>query len=185
MTVLFMVYCLAATAVLQAEPVAPAAQPRTGRSVPGGPKGSGRTGDAQTSAAKAQLENRLAPPADPDGVVPAPGGSPDRVIVYYIHGGPRCPSCVKIEKYTESALRSAFAEEAASGRIVWQPVNADVRGNEHFMKDYQLFTKSVVVVEVKNGKQTRWKNLPKVWELLGNQQDFEKHIVSEVGSYLR
>jgi hypothetical protein len=184
MAVVFALFCFTVAPALRAEQEAPSAKADARGGILARITGKDRQTTGSKPGAKPQVGQTLKPPADPDGVVPAPEGEPDRIIVYYIHGGPRCPSCRKIESFTANALSTALAEPVGTGKIVWQPVNADVRGNEHFMKDYQLFTKSVVVVEVKDGKQTRWKNLAKVWELLGNQQDFEKYIVSEVRAYL-
>lgn len=57
------------------------------------------------------------------------------------------------------------------------------QGNEHFIKDYELYTKSVVIVDTRNGKQIRWKNLEKVWELLYSKDAFIKYIEDELRSY--
>ena len=66
-----------------------------------------------------------------------------------------------------------------------QPVNVEVKGNEHFVKDYELYTKSVVLSETKNGKEVRWKNLDKVWTLLGDEAAFKKYVRDEVSAYLK
>ena len=42
-----------------------------------------------------------------------------------------------------------------------------------------------MVVDIKEGKQARWKNLEKVWELLGNKQAFFRYIQDEVKLYLQ
>ncbi|MBK6403606.1 MAG: hypothetical protein IPF66_00370 [Holophagales bacterium] len=52
------------------------------------------------------------------------------------------------------------------------------------MKDYRLYTKSVVVSEVKDGKEVRWKNLDQVWQLLGSPDAFQEYVEREVRSYL-
>ena len=40
-----------------------------------------------------------------------------------------------------------------------------------------------VQLEVK-GKEVRWKNLPKVWELLGNEGKFRKYLKGEMISFM-
>jgi len=102
-----------------------------------------------------------------------------KVIVYYFHGNKRCPSCRKIEAYTKEAVQSID-----NNRLELRIVNIDEPDNKHFVKDYGLFTKSVVISSVKNGKQEKWKNLDKIWTLLGNEAAFEDYIKKEVKSYL-
>jgi hypothetical protein len=109
----------------------------------------------------------------------------DRIVrVYYFHTTFRCPTCRKIEEYTKSAIISAFATEIKSGTIAWKALNVEEPQNRHFMDDYKLFTKSVVVVDEQKGKQVRWKVLDKTWELVHDQSAFTNYIRSEVKRYL-
>lgn len=110
--------------------------------------------------------------------------SEHRVVVYYFHGNVRCASCRKIEAYTKEAIDSGFAESQKSGLLEWRLVNTDSSQNEHFLKDYQLYTRSVVISDLHKGKETRWKNLEKVWELLGDQSKFHAYVQSEVQPFL-
>lgn len=107
------------------------------------------------------------------------------LVAYYFHGNFRCVSCRKIEEWTGKAVSEGFAKEIKSGRVQWRPVNVEVKGNEHFVKDYKLYTKSVVLSETKNGKEARWKNLDKVWTLLGDEAAFKKYVRDEVSAYLK
>lgn len=107
-----------------------------------------------------------------------------QVIAYYFHTTARCASCRQIKAYSHAAIEAAFPEELADGRLVWRMVNVDEEGNEHFMEDYELFTKSLVLVEQVQGKQVRWKNLPKIWELLQNKERFFAYVQGEVRAYL-
>jgi hypothetical protein len=64
-------------------------------------------------------------------------------------------------------------------------VNVQLPENRHFINDYQLFTKSLVIVRIQNGYRVEWKNLEKVWELAGDKQAFLTYVQDEVGKYLR
>lgn len=107
-----------------------------------------------------------------------------RVVVYYFHTTSRCGPCAIIEKNTASALKSVFEEELMSGRLLYQPVNIDGRENRHFVEDYRLFTKSVVLSLVKDGKEVRFKNLDKIWLNLRNRQKFDTYIQEEAAIFL-
>lgn len=102
-----------------------------------------------------------------------------QVIAYYFHGTRRCVTCQTIEAYTEESLRSEFSGELESGKLVWRPVNVDTPDNEHFVQDYKLSTRSVVLVEMLGGKQKQWKNLPRVWELVRDKSVFIAYIQEE------
>jgi hypothetical protein len=117
-------------------------------------------------------------------VVPDTAAAPHRVIACYFHTTKRCASCMKIEAYSQEAIEGAFADEIKNGRVVWRVVNVEEKGNEHFVKDYQLFTKSVVLIDEREGRQEAWKNLPKVWELLNDKNAFVSYVREETRAYL-
>jgi hypothetical protein len=140
------------------------------------------------SAALAQYATAATPaPPAPAATSPAVADTttlPHRVIAYYLHTTYRCPSCRKIEAFTKEAIEAGFANELKDGRLVFRVVNVEEKGNEHFIKDYQIFTKSVVLVDEHTGKQAAWKNLSKVWELLGDKEGFLRYIREETRAYL-
>ena len=131
---------------------------------------------AETSAPK--------PPADSTRVAPDTTASPHRVIAYYFHTTKRCVSCRKIEAYSQEAIETGFPEDLKSGRLVWRVVNIEEKGNEHFVKDYQLYTKSLILVDERDGKQAAWKNLPKVWEYLNDKAKFVHYVQEETRAFL-
>ncbi len=110
--------------------------------------------------------------------------SPPKVIAYYLHTTFRCTSCRKIEQYTESALKAYFEKEIESGDLAYEVVNIEDKGNKHFVQDYKLYTKAVVLSLVKDGKEVKFKNLEEVWQLLRNEDKFHKYIKEETQSFL-
>ena len=107
-----------------------------------------------------------------------------QVIAYYFHTTYRCPTCLKIEEYTKQAIKEGFPAQLKDGSLVWKTLNVEEKGNEHFIKDYQLFSKAVVVVDMKDGRQVQWKNLKDIWQLVGKKDTFTRYIKDEVQSYL-
>jgi hypothetical protein len=106
------------------------------------------------------------------------------VRVYYFYTTQRCASCKKIEALSEEAVREGFARELGAGALEWKSLNLDDAANRHFVEDYQLYTKSLVVVDLRNGKEVRWKNLPRIWELLRDDVAFRQYVKREVHEYL-
>jgi hypothetical protein len=111
----------------------------------------------------------------------AAAGKTAKTVVYYFHGTSRCMTCRTIEAYAEEAVKAAFASELASGATLWQPTNVDEPANAHFVKDYQLFTRSLVVVDAANPK--RFKNLDRVWQLVRDKPAFLKYVQDEVRAF--
>jgi thiol-disulfide isomerase/thioredoxin len=107
-----------------------------------------------------------------------------QVIVYYFYGNFRCATCRRIEQLTREAVSENFGDELSSGAVEMQVINVDEPQNNHFARDYQLVTRSVVISDMVNGKETQWKNLQKVWELVHQQKAFKDYIRDEVRSYL-
>lgn len=98
----------------------------------------------------------------------------DKVNVYYFYGKPRCVTCVKIENYTKNAVESMKDKD-----IIYQALDMENSKNNALVKKYNLYTKSVIVSKIKNGKE-QWKNLDKIWLKVGNEQDFKTYITTEI-----
>ena len=107
------------------------------------------------------------------------------VIAYYFHGSFRCPTCMNMEKYSREAIDSNFKDALASGDLEFKAVNIEDRGNEHFVNDYKLYTKSLILSLVKDGKEVKSKNLDKIWELARNKQKFIDYVTSEVTGFMK
>ncbi len=107
-----------------------------------------------------------------------------KVIAYYFHGTARCRTCRRIEAYTEESLRTGFSDELEAGKLALQAVNVETPENEHFVQDYELSTRSVVLVEMLDGKQRQWKNLPRSWELVRDKPSFIAYIQEETRKFL-
>jgi len=109
--------------------------------------------------------------AEPATEAPAP-----QLVAYYFHGNFRCPTCRKIEAYSAEAISGGFADEVASGKLEWRVVNTEEAGNEHFVQDFQLTTKSLVLVEYREGEVARFENLTQIWQLVGDKDRFVTYV---------
>ncbi len=107
-----------------------------------------------------------------------------RYIAYYFYTSQRCGACYRIEEWAETAIKNHFRQEIENGRLDWRTVNVDKPENKHFIKDFNLYTKSVVIVEQKDGETMRWKNLEKVWRLLRNEEKYADYVSDEIRSFM-
>jgi hypothetical protein len=123
------------------------------------------------------------PAAAPSAAAPAPA-NPDRLVAYYFHGNARCASCMKIEAYSRAAIEEGFPAELKDGRLSFEVVNIEEPENRHFIRDYALVTKSLVLVLKDRGREVRFKNLNLVWQLLGSRDEFKAYVQREVRGFL-
>lgn len=125
-----------------------------------------------------------------DGEVPtqqvAEAASDDhKLVVYYFHGTKRCRTCRTIEALTKEAVQSAFAPEMETGEVEIRTVNVEEAGNEHFVSDYELATRSVVLSDVVAGEERRWQRLDEVWSLVNDRAAFIDYIVDNATDFVR
>jgi hypothetical protein len=108
-----------------------------------------------------------------------------KVIAYYFHGTFRCTTCRTIEEYSHDAIQTYFAKELGNGRLEFRPVNVEEPENKHFILDYQLVSKSLVLSLVTDGKETKSKNLPDIWTLVKDKDKFFQYVKNEVEGFLK
>lgn len=140
------------------------------------------TGSAISSdvAAAVKAESPKTTAAPPDAQKPARS-----IVVNYFHTTMRCPTCHTIEELSTNAVKCHFENEIKTGTVVWRVINVDESENAHYNKDYQLYTKSLIVSEVRDGKEVRWKNLEKIWEFVRDEEQFDKYVHTEIADWLK
>jgi hypothetical protein len=131
----------------------------------------------------------VAPPAfaeDPGAGPSAENQGPSCILVVtYFHTTARCYTCHKIEELSALAVKSYFEDELKRGRVVWRVINVDEPENRHFVKDYNLYTKHVIVSEIKDNQEVRWKDLKDVWTLVRNEEKFGNYVQTEISDWLK
>jgi hypothetical protein len=146
-----------------------------------------RQAEAAPSAARTPQDSDAAPGVsieDTERPTPSQPQLP-RVIAYYFHGTQRCPTCMKLEAYSRESIERAFQTELRNDVLEWRVVNVDEEENKHFINDYKLYTRSLVIVKLDNGTVTEWKNLERIWDLVGDKASFMEYVEQETRVYLR
>jgi hypothetical protein len=115
-------------------------------------------------------------------VAATPTASP-RTLVYYFHATTRCATCRTIEAYAREAVAGAFSADLQARRLEWQAVNVDEPANQHFIRDFQLYTRSVVLVDGQDPK--RFKVLDRVWQLVRDKATFQRYVEQEIRAFQR
>ena len=117
-------------------------------------------------------------------VTTRPGVAPDAILVTYFSSDVRCATCMRIERLTRATVERNFPAELKSGRIVLRTVNLDGPGNEHFVRDYSLISKTVIVSDLAKGQEVAWENLQQVWTKQKDEAAFDAYVVDAVRRHL-
>ena len=128
--------------------------------------------NASSDAAAAELKSAVVPVLE------------EKVIALYFHGTTRCDTCRAIETLTREALETGFSRELKTGKLELRSINVDEPANGHFVEDYQLSTRTVVIARFKEGEQGIWKRLDQVWQLVKDKETFIDYVQAETRSLL-
>ncbi|MBU2572921.1 MAG: hypothetical protein KKH28_02445 [Elusimicrobia bacterium] len=146
---------------------------------------------AAPAEAVAAVEEPAKPPVKPGPKVPATPKEPVKsaaeaktALVYYFHTNTRCSSCKAIEAYTREAVEKNFTSDYKGWKVIFKGVNVDEGANAHFVQDYRLNSKSVVVQKFSGDKALKWVKLEKVWQLLGDKKGFMNYVADETHKLL-
>ncbi len=91
----------------------------------------------------------------------------DGVVVCFFHRADRCDFCVNMETLTKRVLASHFSDEVSAHQVFYRDINMDVPQNRDLAERYGVFTSSIVLVRIRNGKVERSKLLEDAWDLAG------------------
>lgn len=109
----------------------------------------------------------------------APTASTGRLVAFYFHGNKRCAACNSIERLTREALKT----ETAAGTIEIRSVNVDEPAQAHFVADFELAVRTVVLAEESGGRYPRWKRLDECWSRYEEPADFIAYLQTSLQSF--
>lgn len=108
----------------------------------------------------------------------------DIFLASYFHGDVRCPTCIKLETYSSEAIQSGFEKEVKDSLLVFRTVNWDREENAHYLDDYKLYTKALILSRVRGGKEIAWANLDSIWQLVGDKDKFIKYVQTKSRAFI-
>jgi hypothetical protein len=130
------------------------------------------------SQAYAEAETRPAPAE----TLPAVEG-PQVVMTYFLIGA-RCKTCRKIETLARETAEQDFAAELSSNKLVFRVVDTSEPANRHYLDDYKLSFKTVVISRREGDKETAWKDMEKVWDLFNEPEAYRAYLGAQLREYL-
>lgn len=130
------------------------------------------------------LQKSRKPDADPTTGSALQNMTAATVVVTYFTTDVRCASCRTIEKLSRQAIEEGFPKEFANGEVVFRVLNTDRPENQHFVDDYEIANKTVIVSHQKSGEESEWTNRQDVWLLFKEPDEFFAYVREPVKRYL-
>ncbi len=99
----------------------------------------------------------------------------DKLEIYHFHGNNQCYSCVTMGDYAEETVKTYFADELKSGKIVFDHINGELPENRDLVMKYGATGSSLWLGTYRGGDFTPEQNI-QVWYKLRNKQDFMNYL---------
>lgn len=98
------------------------------------------------------------------------------IVLDYFTFGKRCTTCGRMETWAREAVEAEFADDMKSGRLMLRTSD----GDPTTLRKYGLTTKSLVLRNVQEGKETSWRSLDRIWELNGDEAAYKAYIIEQI-----
>jgi hypothetical protein len=108
----------------------------------------------------------------------------DQVIMTYFISGTRCESCETIETLARETAEKDFPDALSNKSLVFRVIDTGDASRHHYIKDYQLTSKTVILSHRVQGKETEWSDMSKVWDLLDDGPAFHAYLGEQIQKYL-
>lgn len=116
-------------------------------------------------------------------VPPVEGVDPE-FAVYFFYNDVYCETCDKLEGYALDAVKSEFEDLLTSGLLQWRSLDMTAPENEHYVEDFGLFSKSVVLIELDAGSEVRWENLEEIWDRVHDEDDYKMYVNERLRAFM-
>ncbi|MBN1865842.1 hypothetical protein JW916_00990 [Candidatus Sumerlaeota bacterium] len=137
------------------------------------------------AAAEATSTGSPTPSPYPTPVPPRYAPGQTNLTVYFFHRKERCETCRKIEEYTGELMGEKYMTELEDGNMEWRVYCFEEGSGEKFRDELGLFTSTVVLAKVCEGKIVRSKDLvEQVWQKVnGDKDEFMKYLQGEIDAF--
>jgi hypothetical protein len=108
----------------------------------------------------------------------------DGLIVYYFHSNTRCPTCESIEAQAHETVQTDFAEQLASGEIIWKTINYEQPAAAELATKFAIQMPVVVLARMTDGELEDWNRLDQVWGLVSDKSAFAAYIHTAISEKL-
>ncbi len=105
------------------------------------------------------------------------------LLVLQFHRTQRCAFCRDMEEHTKETLDTYFSNALQEGKIAFRLLNMELPKYQALRKKYNLFTSTVVLIELNQGRESRRKIVTEAWHLTDKRQEFTEMLRSELADF--
>lgn len=92
--------------------------------------------------------------------------------------------CLNMERNINTLIERNYAEYLDKGRIQFKLVNMNSEENQPFVKQFDLYTASVVLLRFEDGKEKEVIVMRDIWEFHADQDRFMQEVNRELKKLL-
>lgn len=106
------------------------------------------------------------------------------VRAVYFHRVPGCATCQKMSKYIFETVKTQFPADVKDKKLVLRYMNFEDAKNAKVVKAFDIKSPTLVIIDVRDGKDTRVKKAARLWELSADKAKFQTYVAEELKAYL-
>ena len=120
------------------------------------------------------------------GVPPSIDQLPDITLVelYHFHGHQQCYSCIVLGDLAEEVVNTYYADELASGKLIFAHVNAQAPENSELASKYEVYASSLMIGIYTEDSFTK-QDLVGAWYRIGDKDQYAKYLTGILNPFLR
>jgi len=107
--------------------------------------------------------------------LPAANSSVSRIEVFHFHPAHPCTSCIVLGNYAEETVSTYFADELASGKMVFAHIDGQLPENRELVEKYGV-TGSSLWIGVYDANGFHKEENINVWYRLNDKQGFMRYL---------
>jgi hypothetical protein len=108
-------------------------------------------------------------------IVPTPQNSSVKVEVYHFHGTHQCSSCIRLGELAEKTANTYFADELASGKLVFGHINYDLPENSELSDKFEVTGSSLWIGTTRDGIFYKEEDT-NVWYKLSDEASYMNYL---------
>lgn len=138
------------------------------------------------SAGCTEPVSSIQPQSGAQGVPPSFDALPDITLVelYHFHGHQQCYSCIVLGDLAEEVVNTHYAEELASGKLVFAHVNAQAPENSELASKYEVYSSSLMIGVYTEDSFTK-QDLVGAWYRIGDKEQYTEYLTGILDPFLR
>lgn len=106
------------------------------------------------------------------------------VMVTYYHADKRCELCNNMERFTLESLERHHGDALASKELRHRVLNWQSPAQASHCKHYGLMGNTVILSEIREGREIRFKELEEVWSHAHDREAFVAYVEGELAPWL-